>query len=144
VDAMLDGTPLSASLDAALTRFWITEQKCAALAALAEGSPIVKLKHQLIALEQAEEWLGNMIWMMQQTSANAFSRAVDSIERFVARHDGQADLRAIYSFMNTTPVRVVDEYINQLVQQGRVSKEQVGGGHLALKSKTEREMEMAA
>jgi hypothetical protein len=54
----------------ALFDFADSIRKCATLVAMSEGAPTVKLEHELIAIEQAEEWLGNLVWMMAQNESS--------------------------------------------------------------------------
>lgn len=44
-------------------------RKCATLVAMSEGARMVTLEHELIALEQAEEWLGNLLWLIERAES---------------------------------------------------------------------------
>lgn len=46
-------------------------RRCAALVALSEGVALVTLEHELIALLQAEEWLGNLLWLRHHATVHA-------------------------------------------------------------------------
>ena len=45
---------------------------CATLVAMSEGSPTVTIEHELVAIHQSEEWLANLIWVMDHIE-NPFS-----------------------------------------------------------------------
>jgi hypothetical protein len=46
-----------------------TVWKCAILVALVDGKHEVSLEHELIAIEQAETWLGNAMWVNEQAES---------------------------------------------------------------------------
>lgn len=120
-----------------MIRFGINVRKIAILAAMVEQSPIVTLQHELIAIEQAEEWLTNIFAMVEQTTASAFSKSVDDIERFIATQRNQeARLERVYSHFKL-PVRFMDEYITQLVREGRIAKLPQKDDMFLLKIKTQ-------
>jgi hypothetical protein len=111
-------------------RFWINVRKCAALIAMSQGTNKVSLEHELIALEMAEEWLGNALWMAESTSATPFSRDVDKLEAFISGSDtGEVKLERAYSYFMKSGVgkRFVDEFVAQLTSEGRIEKEQRSG-----------------
>jgi hypothetical protein len=119
-----------------LIRFGTNVRKCAILAALVDGSPVVTLRHELIAIEAAEEWLDNIFLMVEATTATAFTRSVNDVEQFVARQKGsEARIEAIYRRFQD-PVRIVDEWVTQLVRSGRVSKDPTRDGSFTLKIKS--------
>jgi hypothetical protein len=105
-----------------LIRFANSVRKCATLVALTEASPTVQLRHEIIALEQAEEWLTNILVIINATTESAFSRHVDDLERFIAaQRDSQAAASAIYSHFRV-PKWETDKYIDQLVAENRIFK----------------------
>lgn len=105
-----------------LIRFGINVRKCAVLIAMSEGAGTVTLRHELIAIEAAEEWLQNILFMVSATTASAFNRSVDKIEQFIAGRPGsEARPEAIHRFSKDSK-RYTDEYLDQLRAEGRITK----------------------
>jgi hypothetical protein len=130
IDKALRNHPRYVEMGPTMIRFWINIRKCAALIALSEGEAKVSLAHELIALEMAEEWLGNALWMAESTSATSFSRDVDKLESFIAGSDtGEVKMERVYSFFMKSGVgkRFVDDFVAQLISEGRITKPQRQG-----------------
>ncbi|MET4703087.1 hypothetical protein ABIB54_000541 [Frigoribacterium sp. UYMn621] len=109
-------------LKPALIRFGVNIRKCAILVALVDGKREVSLQHELTAIEAAEEWINNIFLMVGQTTSSPFSRSVDKVEKFIASNKGQ-EVRIERVYANSPePKRFVDEFITQLVSEGRVTK----------------------
>lgn len=72
-------------IEPALTRFAKSIIKCATLIALAEASPKVTMRHELIAIEQAEEWLAALVTMIDRTSESKFDRDVEEVFQYIAK-----------------------------------------------------------
>ena len=105
-----------------MIRFGINVRKCAVLVALSEGCKTVSLRHELIAIEAAEEWLNNIFAMVEQTTATAFTRSVDDVERFIAQQrNSEVRLEKVYARFNN-PFKYTDEWVAQLVKEGRIAK----------------------
>lgn len=118
---MFKGHAQEALIEPTRRRIADSVRKCAALVAVCEGRDTVELRDYLIALEQAEEWLGAALWMIGQTTASQFNRRVDDVERFVAGQKDRASLESVYRSLRA-PKRETDQYIDQLVAEGRVNK----------------------
>ena len=104
-----------------------TVMRCAALVALSEGRTNVKMSDLLIAIEQAEEWVTNILIMVEATDETLRTRDVNSLERAVLDAGGLMTMGQVYRlprFKNQR--RYVDELIGELVAQGRVAKEKNG------------------
>lgn len=97
--------------------------KACALYALSEGSRWITEAHVTATLVHVEEWVYALETVAGRISTSAFSRACDEIEQFVASHDKQkVDAARIYKLRATEPVRVVDDYLNSLIRQGRITE----------------------
>lgn len=112
-------------------RFANSIRKCATLVAMVESSPVVTLEHELIALEQAEEWFANIMTMVEASTSSAFARQVDDLERFIAgQRNRQVKRERIYSHLRIEKY-FTDKLIAQLVAEGRIAVEPaVGGGEM--------------
>jgi hypothetical protein len=133
-----------------MIRFGINVRKCAILVALVNGRRVVTLDDELIAIEAAEEWINNIFLMVETTTATGFSRSVDGVEKIIAAgKNQQIRIERLYARLKE-PVRFVDEWINQLVKEGRIEKSEVKGeyGAYVLKIKSapaaQTEMRIAA
>ena len=52
--------------DPAATEFDLVVRKAAALVAASEGSNEVNVRHELIALKECEDWIANLVWVIDQ------------------------------------------------------------------------------
>jgi len=117
------GHKYEAMLKPSLLRFGDNVRKCASLVALSEGSLEVSLKHELIALEQAEEWLPNLLRMVATTTATGFARDMEMIEKFVhSSARGSVRKERVYLHMSPRLTKWdVDKLLENLVAQGRIT-----------------------
>ena len=123
-----ESSPYRDRLRPTFRRFQETIMRCAALVALSRGSLRIEELDHLIALEQAEEWLKDMLIMVEATDESLRTREVNMIEKFVINNGGRASL----STLNRLPRfenrrRDVDDLIAELVAQGRVDRKTVEG-----------------
>lgn len=65
---------LSEHPSSVLVAFADSIRKCATLVAMSAGAPTVALEHELIALEQAEEWLGNLLWLIERIESTQWDQ----------------------------------------------------------------------
>lgn len=103
-------------------RFVNSIMKCMALVALSEGETVMTLRHLLIALEQAEEWWANALFMVEATDETPFIRNVNEIERMIAAQPGR---RAKLSALNRDSrhdAQTVKRLVDQLAAEDRVLK----------------------
>jgi hypothetical protein len=97
--------------------------KIAALSAASAGRTIVSTRDVEVALYYAETWIGNVIIIADRISDTYFSKQCDDIEAFIASREGQdVELGAIYRFRKGEIKRVVDDYLQSLIVQGRVEE----------------------
>ena len=94
--------------------------------------------------------MNNIFLMVDATTATGFSRSVDEVEKIIASgKNQQIRIERLYARLRQ-PVRFVDEWITQLVKEGRAEKHEVKGefGAYVLKIKTapaaQTEMRIAA
>lgn len=105
-----------------LIRFGINVRKCASLVALSEGRECITLGDELIALEQAEEWLTNIVRMVEGTTESGFTRWVNDIEQFISKQKNrESRIERVYSFFKIEKKRT-DDYISQLLAEGRIER----------------------
>jgi hypothetical protein len=118
------GHKQEAMLKPTLIRFGDNVRKCASLVAMSEGKTVVSERHELIALEQAEEWLENAIRMISLTTATGFARDMNEVERFVnSQPNGRVKKERVYRHMGPRLTKWdVDRLIENLVAQGRVEE----------------------
>lgn len=105
-----------------------TIMRCAALVALSAGRIDITMDDLLIAIEQAEEWVANIITMVEATDESLRTRQVNAIEKAVIANGGVMALAAIHRlprFKNRR--REVEDFIAELVAQGRVDRSPVSG-----------------
>lgn len=115
-DSLKDHPRYSKVIEPGLIRFSKSIIKCAVLIALAEASPTVTMRHELIAIEQAEEWLSALVRMIDGTSESAFDRKTEEVFMFVKQHKRpETDV-----YLAFKPKAEADKMIAQLVAEGRV------------------------
>nr|WP_256461053.1 bifunctional DNA primase/polymerase [Agromyces larvae] len=113
-------------LDPTFTRLEKTILKCAALAALMDLSPDIEMKHYLIALEQAEEWLANALLLVAATDESPRVRRVNRLVEIIRRAGGFMAMTDVYQLDGFDDYRDVDSLIEQLKKQGRAVRENAG------------------
>lgn len=100
-----------------------TALRCAALIALSEGRLRITLTDLLIAIEQTEEWAGNILTMVELTDETIRTREVNMIERFVLDEGGQATIASIHRIPRLrNRSKEVEGLIGELVAQGRAQR----------------------
>lgn len=125
-------------------RFAISVRKCASLVAMSDGRSEVNLLDELTVLEFAEEWLANMVYMTEQTTATSLSRDVNRVERFIANtKTREVRQEKVFAYFTDLDNRRVDECISRLVLEGRVTKHPAANEGTVIRIH-EKEMEMAA
>lgn len=114
-------------------RFQESIMRCAALVALSRGSIRIEPLDHLIALEQAEEWLRNLLIMVEATDESLRTREVNMIEKAVLENGGRMSVAAINRlprFKNRR--REVDDLISELSAQGRAERKTADGTELLI------------
>lgn len=102
-------------------RFSTTVMKCACLVALSERQTTVSMDHMLVAIEQAEEWINNIIMMVERTDETPFIRDVNAVERLIASQPGnEMRIEQVYQHSPREKTKDTDELIRKLVSERRV------------------------
>lgn len=115
-----DESQYSDRLRPTFQRFQESIMRCAALVALIECSSRIEPIHHLVAIEQAEEWLRNMLIMVEATDESVRTRHVNLIEKTIAQSGGHMSMAAINrlpAFKNQR--RYVLDLVGELEAQGR-------------------------
>lgn len=126
--SMIAGHKHIARLKPTQTRFGTNILKCAALVALSEGKTTISLRHELIAIEQAEEWWANAVFMVNATDETPEIRRVNELERMISRRPNQMMPLEKINLESPHNHKVVDGLISQLVSEGRVTRFQQKSG----------------
>ena len=101
--------------------------RAAALVALSEARTDLTMDDLLIAIEQAEEWATNTLIMVEATAESFRDRKVNEVEAAVRDHGGYIVMRDLHlAFPNRK--REIEDYVNELVAQGRVGLEKSKDG----------------
>ena len=94
--------------------------RCAALVALSSGRDRIELEDLLVCLEQAEEWVTNILIMVEATDETFRTREVNMIERAVLDNGGVMLLQQIHGLPRFRNRRNdVLGMIEELLAQGR-------------------------
>lgn len=110
------------SLEAIANRLQTTVLKTAALLALYDNAMYIGLReHVLPAIEMAEEWFANAVFMSRQVSASSFERVCEDIHAFIqAGTNGERTPHQVFrKFSNYRPAEV-KEFVDSLRYQGRI------------------------
>lgn len=102
--------------------------KAACLVALSDGRTRVSLQDLLIAIEQAEEWLANLLKMVTATDSSPFVRKVDELERIIQESGGEKRMDNVYRRSPLETKGGTDSLVAQLVAEGRAKKELLADG----------------
>lgn len=97
-----------------------TVLRCAALVALSDGRTRVELKDMLVAIEQAEEWVANIMTMVEATDESIRTRMVNGLERALLEHGGVMPVQQIHRLPRfKDQARETMGLIDELISQGR-------------------------
>lgn len=102
-------------------RFGPNVRKAATLLAAEEGSDQIELRHVLLAIEAAEEWLGSLLIMVEKISDSEWKRLTDEVFDFVAAKD-RVSLESVYRRFASRRSRDLNEQIDSLKAQGRIKE----------------------
>lgn len=108
-------------LRGAKTRFMMSVRKAATIVALCEASETVTLRHELIAVAQAEEWLGSMIKALDRTAETQFERETEEVYKMVVKEPG-AELPKDAVYKAFKPMERADRILRQLAAENRVEE----------------------
>lgn len=103
--------------------------KCAALVAITKRRRRVEMEDYLIALEQAEEWLENVMEMVERTDESPRARQVNRLAALIASRDGLMKRSEIHAMKGYAGAALdTNRLIDELVQQGRAEIMPIGTG----------------
>lgn len=113
-----------------IIRLNVTIYKMAALLAVSAGRTSITKDDMLVALYQGEELLGNLVWVADHISDSEHSKALDSLETFIAGYPTGAGSPDIYRGMTKKGFnkRDVDSMIAELQAQRRIKYTRMGEG----------------
>lgn len=111
-------------LEPCMTRIGPNVRRAATLLALEEGLDVVELRHVVLAIEAAEEWLSCLFSVAAEISASAFAREVDEIEMFLIAKGGQARREVVFRKFASRNPRDLMVQLEALHSQGRVIEDQ--------------------
>lgn len=127
VDAILEhagGSGVSArSVEEASRRFEKHIRKAAWLLALSEASPVVTLRHVLIAIEAAEGWYSAMVEIAGMVSENPYVKQGNAIIEAIRDNKGWMSMVKINDHFRHIERRVRDEHLKDLASQNRIKSE---------------------
>ncbi|MEV5068928.1 bifunctional DNA primase/polymerase [Microbacterium sp. LMI12-1-1.1] len=111
-------------LEATFDRLAESVMRAAGLVALSRRRRRVEMSDLLIAIEQGEEWVGNVMLMVQETEESPRTRQVNAIERYLVEKGGTVAIAAIHRLPQFRDNQGhVKGLIEELVAQGRAQKD---------------------
>lgn len=114
-------------LEPSLKRFGPNIRRLATLLALEEGCDEVAIRHTLLAIRCAEEWLNGMVIMAEKVSDSEWSRACNDIDLFVQSKGGKARYEVVMRKFSSRRTRDLLEQITSLKEQGRLIEKTTEG-----------------
>lgn len=113
-------------LQPAILRMGTNIRKAASLLALEEGSDTVTLRHTLIAIGAAEEWVHALAVMADKISDSEWKRSVDEVFNFIGAKD-RVSKEVLYRRFDSIEPRILAAQIDALKSQGRIYEKSEGG-----------------
>lgn len=114
-------------LEPAIKRFGPNIRRLATLLALEEGAAEVSIRHTLLAIQCAEEWLSAMVTMAEKVSDSEWSRACNEIDIFVRSKGGKCRYEVVMRKFSSRRTRDLMEQITALKEQGRLIEKTEAG-----------------
>ncbi|WP_054681205.1 bifunctional DNA primase/polymerase [Microbacterium sp. No. 7] len=97
--------------------------KCAALVAITEGRRRIQMSDYLIALEQSEEWVENLLWAVQATDLTPRAREVARLADLIRANGGRMEVAKIKRLPKWQGrSRDVDSLLEELLSQRVIDK----------------------
>lgn len=119
-ERMAAKSPYPERLRPTFTRVETTILKCAALVALTKGRLRIEREDYLIALEQAEEWVENILEMVEATDESPRARQANRLADLIRSREGMMRRAEIHAHKGYAGARRdTDWLIDELVAQGR-------------------------
>lgn len=124
---MADRFPDNKNILPAVDRLNINIHKCCILIAMSQGRFEVSLGDVLEVLVQAEMWYEDMTKVISLVSESAFQQECNEVERYITTgNKGRRNRANILRRFAGYRTRQVEEYLEALVQQGRISLSKEG------------------
>lgn len=115
------------SVEEASRRFEKHIRKAAWLLALSEASPVVTLRHALIAIEAAEGWYSAMIEIAGMVSENPYVKQQNAIEEAIRDNKGWMSVTKLNDHFRHIERRVRTEHLQDLASQNRIKADARNG-----------------
>jgi hypothetical protein len=96
-------------------------RRAASLLALEEGEDTVSLRHTLLAIEAAEEWVNALAIMADRISDSEWKRAVEEVYSFISLKD-RVSTEAVYRRFDSRETKLLYAQVEALKAQGRVKE----------------------
>jgi len=74
-------------IEPSMLRMGISMWKCAALIAMSRGSKLIEVDDVLVAVRAAEEWVPNLIKLMEGVASNDWTAQLDKVLQFVQKRE---------------------------------------------------------
>ncbi|QIK64566.1 DUF3987 domain-containing protein [Leucobacter viscericola] len=102
--------------------------KAACLVALSEGRRVLEETDLLLAIEQGEEWFGNLLHLVTATDSSPFVRSVAKLEKVIRSAGGEMRMENVYRRSPMETKGATDTLVAQLVAEGRAKRELQNNG----------------
>ncbi|MBT2484835.1 bifunctional DNA primase/polymerase [Microbacterium sp. ISL-108] len=120
-EALAQNSAYPERLRPTFTRMTMTIRKCAALVAITKRRTVIEMEDYLIALEQAEEWVENILEMVEATDESPRARQANRLAALIASRPGRSmkrtEIHAQKGYAGNS--KDTNSLIDELVQQGR-------------------------
>lgn len=107
-------------------RFGSNIRKAATLLAAEEGLDQIELRHVLLGIQAAEEWLSAVLLMVEKISDSEWKRLVDEVYDFIASKS-RVSLEAVHRRFASRRSRDLSEHIDALKSQGKIFEKMDSG-----------------
>lgn len=109
-------------LDPSIIRIGNNIRRLATLLAAEEATETVSLRHTLLAIECAEEWLAGLVMMTEKISDSEWKRLCDEVFAAIASKGGKVRREAVNRRFASRKPRDLQEQIDALISQGLVGE----------------------
>lgn len=138
MEAFAANSPNKERLEPTFKRLEKTIWKCAALVAITKRRRRIQMDDYLIALEQAEEWLENILEMVEATDETPRAREVNRLYDLLVSNGGRMDLTAVHRTKRYAgEQKQTNGLIDELVAQGRAEMMKLPNGQVVIRTKKE-------
>lgn len=107
-------------------RFGPNIRKAASLLALEEGKQVAELRHVLLAIEAAEEWVNGVVFMADRISDSEWKRQTDEVLQFIGTKS-RVSLESVNRRFDSRRMRDLAEQVESLKAQGRIMEKSESG-----------------